>query len=141
MSNQQNINVLRYFIFFNSFSDVWYLYVCQKWCCNGELQKKWSRSKESSSPELCIINRLSTILFNRNQIYCYKLWFWILKMKSKRCKECFQNIKKYRPMYLNIWCPSWVKTASLTKEVCPLNSFKVFPDFNPWILQKKISKL
>lgn len=32
-------------------------------------------------------------------------------------------------------CPSMVKVTSFTKEVCPRNSFSVFPDFKPWILQ------
>ena len=29
-----------------------------------------------------------------------------------------------------------MNTASFTNELCPLNSFSVFPDFNPWILQR-----
>ena len=35
---------------------------------------------------------------------------------------------------LMTWCPSWLKTASLTKDVWPLNSFSCLPDLSPWIL-------
>lgn len=35
---------------------------------------------------------------------------------------------------LIMWCPSGVKVASFTKDECPRNSFRVFPDFSPKIL-------
>lgn len=38
---------------------------------------------------------------------------------------------------LMMWWPSGVKVASFTKEEWPRNSFRVFPDFNPWILRSK----
>lgn len=36
---------------------------------------------------------------------------------------------------LKTWWPSGEKTASLTNDVCPRNSFSIFPDFRPckWI--------
>lgn len=36
---------------------------------------------------------------------------------------------------LMMWWPSGVKVASLTKEEWPRNSFRVLPDFSPWILK------
>lgn len=41
---------------------------------------------------------------------------------------------------ITLW-PSGAKTTSLTKETCPLNSFRVFPDFSPCILRHKISEI
>lgn len=37
---------------------------------------------------------------------------------------------------LRMLCPSPLNTTSFTKELWPLNSFSVLPDFNPCILQE-----
>lgn len=38
---------------------------------------------------------------------------------------------------LMMWWPSGVKVASFTKDEWPRNSFRVLPDFKPWILPQK----
>lgn len=42
---------------------------------------------------------------------------------------------------LMMWWPSGVKVASLTNEEWPRNSLRVLPDFSPWILYAKHTRI